>query len=118
MINYEAQERMRTAYFEWLDNTGKEMLKMLDQQKIAREVFNLTKNYCLNAVKMLTTFQEQNEKMWNSLLNEGVIVQQSNQKMLQEWLTHAKQAREHFQKTIEDNIKQVESNLGTGRSGK
>jgi polyhydroxyalkanoate synthesis regulator phasin len=92
---------------------------MFDQQKIAQEVFNLSKNYWMTTMEMMSAFQDQNEKMWNTLLEQGVISQSEGRKMLQDWLIRAKQAREQFTKTMDDNWKKAESVFGSSqKSGK
>ena len=92
---------------------------MLDQAKMGQEMFNMAKNYWTSTMEMMTNFQDQNEKMWNNLMEQGLVSQQEGRKMLQEWLTRAKQAREQFNKTMEDNWKKSESAFGNSpKSGK
>ena len=92
---------------------------MFDQAKMGQEVFNLSKNYWMSTMEMMSAFQDQNEKMWNTLLEQGLVNQQEGRKMLQEWLNRAKQAREEFTKTMEDNWKKAENSFGvTSKSGK
>jgi polyhydroxyalkanoate synthesis regulator phasin len=92
---------------------------MFDQQKVAQDVFNMTKGFWLTTMQMVSTFQDQNERMWHTLLDQGLVMQQESKKMLQESLTRAKQTREQFTETMEENWKKVESSLtGTAKSGK
>jgi len=92
---------------------------MFDQARMAQEVFNLSKNYWMTTMEMMTNFQDQNEKMWNNLMEQGLVGQQEGRKMLQEWLTKAKQAREQFNRTMEDNWKKAETTFGsTSKAGK
>ena len=81
---------------------------MFDQQRLAQEIFNLSKNYWSTTMGMVSNFQDQNEKMWNNLIEQGVVTQQESKKMLQEWMNRARQAREEFTKTIDDNWKNTE----------
>lgn len=92
---------------------------MFDQAKIVQEVFALSKNYWATTMEMMSAFQDQNEKMWNILLEQGLVGQQEGGKMLQEWLNRAKQAREQFNRTMEDNWKKAEGAFGaTSKTGK
>lgn len=112
-------ERMRREILDWIDSAGKGVIKMFDQQKVMQEVFNLSKNYWLNTMEMVTTFQNQNEKMWNALIEQGLVSQQEAKKMVQEGLSRWKQARKQFQETMEDNWKKAESAFGAAsKTGK
>lgn len=92
---------------------------MFDQQKMFQELFNMSKNYWFNSLDMMTMFQEQNEKMWHTLLDQGLVTQQEGKKTVQEWLTRAKQARENFREATEDNLKKAETVFGgTPKTGK
>lgn len=104
---------MRKEILSWLDNTGKGVNMMFDQHKVAQEFFNMSKNYWTTTVQMLGTIQEQNEKMLTTLMDHGMVAQQEGKKMFQEWLNRAHQARDQFQKTMEDNLKKAESIFGT-----
>jgi polyhydroxyalkanoate synthesis regulator phasin len=68
---------------------------------------------------MMASFQEQNEKMWTTLVEQGLVSQQEGKKMLQEWMNRADQARDQLHKMIDDNWKRVESVFGsTPKTGK
>ena len=87
-------------------------IEMFDYAKMAQEVFALSKNYWMTTMGMMANFQDQNEKMWNSLLQQGLVGQEESRKMLEEWLLRAKQAREQFTRTMEDNWKKAEGAFG------
>jgi polyhydroxyalkanoate synthesis regulator phasin len=109
---------MRKELLDWIDNYGEGVKKMFDQQKVAQEVFNLTKNYWTTTMDMMSTFQEQNEKVWNTLLDQGLVAQNEGKKMLQDWLNRSKQAQEQFTKTMEDNWKKAETAFGSTKTTK
>jgi polyhydroxyalkanoate synthesis regulator phasin len=87
----------------------------LDYSKMAQEFFALSKNYWANTMEMMAMFQTQNEKMLNTLIENGLVSQAEGRKMLQEWLNRSKEAREDFTKTMEDNWKKAEGALGASQ---
>ena len=68
MYDLSWHERMSREVLDWIDDTQETMKKMFDQRKIAREVFNLSGNYWLTTMKMISTFQDHYEKIWGTLL--------------------------------------------------
>jgi len=86
---------------------------MFDQSKAAQEMFNLSKNYWATTMEMLSSFQDQNEKMFHTMLEQGIVAQGEGKKMLQEWMNRARQARDQFQRTMEDNWKRAETVFGS-----
>lgn len=88
---------------------------MFDQYKVAQEVFNMSKTYWEHTMEMMTAFQDQNEQMWTTLMEQGFVAQEQSKKMLNELLIHAKQARAQFSRTMDDNWKQAESVFGTNQ---
>jgi polyhydroxyalkanoate synthesis regulator phasin len=91
---------------------------MFDQQKVLADAFNMSKNYWTTTMDMVTNFQSQNEKMWNTLIEQGLVAQTQGQNMLREWLTRSKQAREQYTATMEDNWKKAESAFGGTKNTK
>jgi len=85
---------------------------MFDGQETIREMFNLNKSHWLNTMEMMSAFQNQTGKMWNTLLDQGLVGQQEGRKMLQDWLNRTKQAQDQFIGTMEDNWKKAETIFG------
>jgi len=85
--------------------------------RVAQEFFELTKNYWIMTTEMLISFQEQNEKMWHTLVEQGCISQNEAKEMLDKWLSWSKEQREQFNKQMEDNWKKAE-NLFNNKSKK
>jgi len=98
-------ERMRREVLAWIDNYTESMQKILDQHKIAQVIFTLSENYWQITMEALSTLQTHNEKMLNTLINQGVITYQEGKDVLQEWMSQTRKAREQFQKAMEDNWK-------------
>ena len=91
---------------------------MFDQQKVAQEMFNLSKNHWMMTMDMVTAFQEQNDKMWHTLMEQGLITQAEGKKVFIDWMDRAKQARDQFNNTITDNLKKMETVFTTPKTGK
>jgi polyhydroxyalkanoate synthesis regulator phasin len=82
---------------------------MMKDFRVAQEFFELTKNYWIMTTEMLISFQEQNEKMWNALVEQGCISRDEAKEMLEKWLSWSKEQREQFNKLMEDNWKKAEN---------
>ena len=81
---------------------------MFDGQEMMKEMFNLNKTYWLNTMEMMMGVQNQTEKMYNTLSEQGMIAQQEGKKMFQDWLHRTKDAQEQFTGTMQDNWKKAE----------
>jgi len=86
---------------------------MFEGQDMVRDMFNLNKSYWLNTMEMMSAYQNQTGKMWNTLLEQGVVAQQEGKKMLQDWLNRTKQAQDQFAETMENNWKKAEASFGS-----
>jgi polyhydroxyalkanoate synthesis regulator phasin len=92
---------------------------MFDGQEMVKEMFSMNKSYWLNTMEMMSEFQNQTGKMWNTLLDQGLVAQQESKKMLQDWLNRTKQAQEQFAETMANNWKKAEAAFGTApKTGK
>ena len=92
---------------------------MFDGQEMIRDMFNLNKSYWLNAMEMMSAYQNQTGKMWDTLLEQGLVTQHEGKKMLQDWLNRTKQAQDQFSETMKDNWKKAETIFGaTPKTGK
>jgi len=85
---------------------------MFDGQEMIRDMFNLNKSYWLNTMEMMSAFQNQTGKMWDTLLEQGLVTQHEGKKMLQDWLNRTKQAQDQFTETMENNWKKAEATFG------
>jgi len=92
---------------------------MFDGQEMVKEIFNLNKNHWLNTMEMMSAFQNQTEKMWNTMQEQGFVVQHEGRKMFQDWLNRTKQAQDQFSETMKDSWKKAETVFGvTPKTGK
>ena len=85
---------------------------MFDQQKVAQEIYDLHKNYWMTTTDLMTSWQKQNERVWNILLDQGLLTHQEGRKMLQEWLNGVKQTQEKYNTLMEDSWKKAEGAFG------
>jgi len=88
---------------------------VIDQQKAAQELFGLSKNYWTSMINMMSDIQDQNLKVWNNLLEQGLVAQNESKRMLQEWMNRAKSSREEFTRAMEENWKKAEAALSAGQ---
>ena len=86
---------------------------MFDGREMVRDMFNLSKSYWLNTMEMMSAYQNQTGKMWNTLLDQGAVGHQEGKKMLQDWLNRTKQAQDQFAETMENNWKKAETVFST-----
>jgi len=86
---------------------------MFDGHEMIRDMFNLNKSYWLNTMEMMSAFQNQTGKIWNTLLDQGAVGQQEGKKMLQDWLNRTKQAQDQFAETMEKNWEKAEASFTT-----
>jgi CBS domain-containing protein/polyhydroxyalkanoate synthesis regulator phasin len=90
-----------------------DLVKEMIPSEIGREIWNQIKNYQATTMEIISTFQAQSEKMWNALLEQGLVNQQEGKKMLGDWLNTIEQSRKQFQETMENNLKKADGVFGT-----
>lgn len=92
---------------------------MLDQFKLAQDAFNMSKDYWVKTMEMMSNFQDHYTEMWNTMMEQGLISQQKGQEMINEWTTRTRQAQQDFMRTVQENMKKAESAFNTPpKSGK
>ncbi len=60
----------------------------------------------------LASFQDQMEKMWRTLLEQGGELQKESEKMLAEWLENLRKGREELLRNLEDGLRRMEELAG------
>jgi polyhydroxyalkanoate synthesis regulator phasin len=86
---------------------------MFDQQKIAQTIFNMAKDYTSNTMQMLKNSTEQNEKVFDAMVKQGLVMQTEGQKLLNDWVGKAKQAQQQYWKLMDESLKNMESFFGS-----
>jgi polyhydroxyalkanoate synthesis regulator phasin len=82
---------------------------MFKDFRVAQEFFQVNKNYWIMLTEMLIGFEEQSEKMWNMLIEQGIVKQEEGRKMLEQWLTWSKKQQQPFNSQMEDNWRNIET---------
>lgn len=85
---------------------------MFDQEKIAKEIYELHKTYWETTTALMSAWQKQNERMWNMMLDQGLLSHQEGRKTLQEWLNGVKQTQEQYNKLVEESWSKAASTFG------
>jgi len=92
---------------------------VFDNNQFAKEMYNLSKNYWTTTMEMLSSFQDQNEKMFHTMIDHGLVAQQEGKKMLQEWMSRTRKAQDQFTQTMQDTWEKTGLVFGTTpKSGK
>jgi len=81
--------------------------------RLVQEIVNLNKNYWMTTMEMMKGWQKQNEKMWNALLDQGVVAHQEGRKLLQDWHNQTKQHQEQYNDLMENAWEKAETVFGT-----
>jgi polyhydroxyalkanoate synthesis regulator phasin len=82
---------------------------MFEQQEYAQAIFNMVQNYTAATSQMLKTSMEQYEKTFDAMIKQGLVMQDEGQKLLTDWTGKAKQAHQQYWKTMDENMKKMES---------
>lgn len=65
-----------------------------------------------NAFNAMVMFQDQAEKMTQSLMDKSPLLPKEAAKAMEDWLKTYKQGREQFKSFMDENFKKAESFLG------
>ena len=80
---------------------------VLDPQKMAQTVVNLTKDYTTTTMQVMKTSTEQYEKTMDTLMKQGNLVQDEGQKLWTDWMTRAKQGQQQYWNLMNENINKM-----------
>ena len=76
------------------------MQEMFAPERIATDMIDFYKVATLNACNAVTLFQEQAEKIYTIMFEQGLSVQKEGMKLWQEWLNTKKKNRDEFSKLM------------------
>ena len=91
---------------------------MLEQQKMAQTVINMTKGYTTANMTVMKTTMEQFEKTMDVLLEHGTVVQDEGTKLFVDWWGRAKQGQQQYWNMMEDGLKNMENLFGNANGQK
>ena len=84
------------------------MQEMFAPEKITTEMINFWKSTALNMYGSISMLQEQAEKIYFNMMEQGLNTQKEGIKIWQEWLGNNKRTREEFGKMMEGNFERVQ----------
>jgi polyhydroxyalkanoate synthesis regulator phasin len=76
------------------------MQEMFAPERIAADMIDFYKVATLNACNTVTLIQEQAEKIYTIMFEQGLSVQKEGMKLWQEWLNTNKKNRDEFSKLM------------------
>ena len=83
---------------------------MFEQQHWAQMmIFNMVQNYTTATSQMMKTSMEQYEKAFDTMVKQGLVMQEDGQKLFNDWTSKARQAQQQYWKTMDENMKKMET---------
>ncbi len=76
------------------------MQEMFAPERIATDMIDFYKSATLNTCNTVFLFQEQAEKIYSMMLEQGLNAQKEGMKLCQEWLNLNKKNRDEFSKLM------------------
>ena len=80
---------------------------VFDPQKVASTVLNLANDYTATATQIMKTSLEHHEKTMDTLIKQGMIMQEEGQKLWADWLNRAKQGQQQYWNLMDENMKKM-----------
>ena len=90
----------------------------MDSAKIAKEMIDFQKTTFDNTFNAMIMFQEQTERMANTILDQATWLPEEGKKAINDWVKSYKKGREDFKKVVDDNFKKVEDFFSSFSSDK
>lgn len=83
----------------------------MDPKMMQKTVMEGMRSGMLMSFDTMNSVQEQMEKMWRTLLDQGGDLQKEGEKVLQEWLENMRKGREEFRRNLEEGLRKMEELL-------
>ena len=83
----------------------------MDPKTMQKTVMEGMRSGMLMSFDAMNSVQEQMEKMWRTLLDQGGDLQKEGEKVLQEWLENMRKGREDFRRNLEEGLRKMEELL-------
>ena len=80
----------------------------MEQKAMVKQMIQLNKATFDNSFNAMTMFQEQNEKMVNTFLEQVPWLPEEGKKVINEWGQACKKGCQDFKKHADENFKKVE----------
>ena len=80
---------------------------MMDPNQMLKQMLDFNKSAFDNSFSAMLTIQEQNEKMFNTFLEQATWIPEEGKKLIQEWINAYKKGCEDFKNTADENYGKV-----------
>ena len=80
----------------------------METGKIAKQMIDFQKTTFNNTFNGMVAFQEQSERMVNTLMEQAVWLPEDGKKAINEWGAAYKKGRDDFKQYVDDNFSKVE----------
>lgn len=80
----------------------------MDQNAMVKQMIQFNKATFDNSFNAIMMFQEQNEKMVNTFLEQAPWLPEEGKKVINEWISACKKGSQDFKKHVDENFKKVE----------
>jgi len=84
----------------------------MDQKGMQKMAVEGMRSGMLMTFDTMNSVQEQMEKMWKTLLDQGGELQKEGEKVMGEWLENMRKGREEFRRNLEEGLHKMEELLG------
>ena len=86
----------------------------MEPMVVAKQMMDLQKATFDNSFQAMVLFQEQTERMANTLLEQTLWMPEEGRKVLSEWVKSYKKGRDDFKKVVDQNFKNAEAFFEVG----
>ncbi len=84
----------------------------MEQVKMMKQMFDFQKTTMNNNFNAIAMVQDQAERMVNMILKQTTGIPEAGEKVLNEWVTACKKARDDFKKAVDESFEKVEKFFG------
>jgi polyhydroxyalkanoate synthesis regulator phasin len=84
----------------------------MDPKMMQKTAMEGMRSGMLMSFDTMNSVQEQMEKMWKTLLDQGGDLRKEGEKVLSDWLENMRKGREEFRRNLEDGLHKMEELLG------
>lgn len=84
----------------------------MDPKMMQRMMMEGTRALLRTSSETMAGMQDQMEKMWRTLLEQGGSAQKEAERAFAEWMENLRRAREEFNRNLEEGLRRMEEMLG------
>ncbi len=89
---------------------------MFNPEQIATDMINFYKSASLNACNSMFLLQEQAEKIYTTMVEQGLNAQKEGMKLWQGWLDNNKKTRDEFNKMMGEGFDRAQEFFASGKA--